>query len=150
MELNVPDIREIFEEILSEKIIKKNKAYGNSIYDVERILGTNADLEELIKVRIDDKLKRMKLLDPESEKYDSEIMEIIAYMLHLLNYRRREKEKQPEENPSDKLLRIIKELPKPKEEEMVIVTGPKPIVRKRLTDEVLRNPFDCDCGDCGE
>ena len=88
MELMVPHLNEIWDEILQEKIIKKNKQYGNSVYDTDTIFSSVGDPEELIKIRLDDKMRRLKTLDPESPKYDSELMEIIAYIMHLLNWRR--------------------------------------------------------------
>ena len=88
MELMVPHINELWDEILSEKIIKKNRQYGNSVYDTDTIFSSVGDPEELIKIRLDDKMRRLKTLDPESPKYDSELMEIIAYIIHLLNWRR--------------------------------------------------------------
>lgn len=88
MEMFVPDINELWDEILQEKIIKKNKQYGNSVYDTDTIFSSVGDPEELIKIRLDDKMRRLKTLDPESPKYDSELMEIIAYIMHLLNWRR--------------------------------------------------------------
>ena len=88
MELMIPHINEIWDEILQEKIIKKNKQYGNSVYDTDTIFSSVGDPEELIKIRLDDKMRRLKTLDPESPKYDSELKEIIAYIMHLLNWRR--------------------------------------------------------------
>ena len=88
MIMMVPDITEIWDEILSKKMIKKNQQYGNSVYDEDAIFSDGSDVEELIKVRLDDKLRRLKTLDPLSEKYDSELMEIVAYLMHLLNYRK--------------------------------------------------------------
>ena len=88
MKMMVPDLNEIWDEILSEKIIKKNKQYGNSVYDTDTIFSSVGDPEELIKIRLDDKMRRLKTLDPESPKYDSELMEIVAYLMHLLNWRR--------------------------------------------------------------
>ena len=84
----VPDITEIWDEILSEKMIKKNRQYGNSVYDEDTIFSNIGDPEELIKIRLDDKMRRLKTLDPASSKYDSELMEIVAYLMHLLNWRR--------------------------------------------------------------
>jgi hypothetical protein len=84
----VPDINEIWEEILSKKMIKKNRQYGNSVYDENTIFSGIGDPEELIKIRLDDKMRRLKTLDPASSKYDSELMEIVAYLMHLLNWRR--------------------------------------------------------------
>ena len=88
MKMYVPDIVEIWDEILSEKMIKKNQQYGNSVYDEDTIFSNVGDPEELIKIRLDDKMRRLKTLDPKSSKYDSELMEIIAYIMHLLNWRR--------------------------------------------------------------
>ena len=88
MQMYVPDINEIWEEILSEKLIKKNRQYGNSVYDEDTTFSNVGDPEELIKIRLDDKMRRLKTLDPLSDKYDSELMEIIAYLMHLLNWRR--------------------------------------------------------------
>ena len=88
MKMYVPDITEIWDEILSEKMIKKNRQYGNSVYDEDTIFGDSSDVEELIKVRLDDKLRRMKTLSSFDKKYDSELMEIVAYLMHLLNWRR--------------------------------------------------------------
>jgi hypothetical protein len=98
MKMFVPDIREIWDEILSEKMIKKNRQYGNSVYDEDTIFSGIGDPEELIKIRLDDKMRRLKTLDPASSKYDSELMEIVAYLMHLLNWRRNsEKYKEKEE-----------------------------------------------------
>ena len=88
MKMYVPDINEIWDEILSEKMIKKNRQYGNSVYDEDTIFSGIGDPEELIKIRLDDKMRRLKTLDPASSKYDSELMEIVAYLMHLLNWRR--------------------------------------------------------------
>ena len=88
MKMYVPDINEIWDEILSEKMIKKNRQYGNSVYDEDTIFSGIGDPEELIKIRLDDKMRRLKTLDTESDKYDSELMEIVAYLMHLLNWRR--------------------------------------------------------------
>ena len=88
MRMHVPDITSIWDQILSEKMIKKNKQYGNSVYDEDTIFSNVGDPEELIKIRLDDKMRRLKTLDPESSKYDSELMEIVAYIMHLLNWRK--------------------------------------------------------------
>ena len=100
MELMIPHINELWDEILSEKIIKKNRQYGNSVYDTDTIFSSVGDPEELIKIRLDDKMRRLKTLDPESPKYDSELMEIVAYLMHLLNWRRNSgKEEESEWDP---------------------------------------------------
>ena len=88
MESQPADIQDIWMEILKEKIIKKNAQYGNSVYDTDTVFSSVGDPEELIKIRLDDKMRRLKTLDPESPKYDSELMEIVAYIMHLLNWRR--------------------------------------------------------------
>jgi hypothetical protein len=88
MKMYIPDIQEIWDEILSEKMIKKNRQYGNSVYDEDTIFSDIGDPEELIKIRLDDKMRRLKTLDHDSDKYDSELMEIVAYLMHLINWRR--------------------------------------------------------------
>ena len=45
MELMVPHLTEIWDEILSEKIIKKNKQYGNSV----AVPAIQATAEQLLK-----------------------------------------------------------------------------------------------------
>ena len=102
MKMFVPDITEIWEEILSQKMIKKNRQYGNSVYDEDTIFSNVGDPEELIKIRLDDKMRRLKTLDPNSDKYDSELMEIIAYLMHLLNWRRNSGKYEEEKFKGDK------------------------------------------------
>lgn len=79
--MNVPTFNEIWDEILSKKIIQKNKQYGNSLEDPALTFNKIDDIQLLINIRLDDKLKRMEMLDDTDEKYWSEIREIIAYMM---------------------------------------------------------------------
>ena len=74
-------------EILKEKIIKKNAQYGNSITEPALILNDNDDIEMLASIRADDKLARMKTLDKNSDKYDSELKELVAYIMWILYIR---------------------------------------------------------------
>ena len=90
--MNVPTFNEIWDEILSNKIIKKHKQYGNSLEDPALTFNKIDDLQLLINIRLDDKLKRMELLDDTDEKYWSEIKEIIAYLMWKL-YLKKEEEK---------------------------------------------------------
>lgn len=46
------------------------------------------DPELLISVRLDDKMGRLKQLDRNSDKYDSELKEIVGYLLLLINWRK--------------------------------------------------------------
>jgi len=89
MDFIVADIKAIFERILSQKLIKKNEKYGNSVYDEEGGFFNDLDIEDRIGTRLDDKLRRLKTLDKTTLKYDSELEEIVAYLLLLINYRTR-------------------------------------------------------------
>lgn len=75
------EIQFIFQNILNEKIIKKNEQYGSSIDDPINIFNNIKDSQLLIDVRLDDKLSRMQSLTSDDPKYWSEIKEIIAYLL---------------------------------------------------------------------
>ena len=90
--MNVPTFNEIWDEILSNKIIKKHRQYGNSLEDPALTFNKIDDLQLLINIRLDDKLKRMEMLDDTDEKYWSEIKEIIAYMMWKL-YLKKEEER---------------------------------------------------------
>jgi hypothetical protein len=90
--MNVPTFNEIWDEILSKKIIQKHKQYGNSLEDPALTFNKIDDLQLLINIRLDDKLKRMEMLDDTDEKYWSEIKEIIAYMMWKL-YLKKEAER---------------------------------------------------------
>jgi hypothetical protein len=90
--MNVPTFNEIWDEILSQKIIKKHKQYGNSLEEPALTFNKIDDLQLLINIRLDDKLKRMEMLDDTDDKYWSEIKEIIAYMMWKL-YLKKEAER---------------------------------------------------------
>lgn len=90
--MNIPTFNEIWDEILSKKIIQKNKQYGNSLQEPALTFNKIDDIQLLINIRLDDKLKRMELLDDTDEKYWSEIKEIIAYMMWKL-YLKKEAER---------------------------------------------------------
>lgn len=90
--MNVPTFNELWDEILSDKIIKKHKQYGNSLEDPALTFNKIDDIQLLINIRLDDKLKRMEMLDDTDEKYWSEIKEIIAYMMWKL-YLKKEEER---------------------------------------------------------
>lgn len=83
------EIREIIDEIIIEKLVKKNQKYGNSIYNPQMIFNDVGDPELLISVRLDDKMGRLKQLDKLSDKYDSELKEIVGYLVLLINWRKR-------------------------------------------------------------
>lgn len=87
MKFERKDLQKIFDEILEEKLVKKNNKYGDSIYDPQTIFNKLADPEVLISVRIDDKLGRIKLMDPKDPKYTSDLKEIIGYIALLINWR---------------------------------------------------------------
>jgi hypothetical protein len=93
MEFRKEDLIEIMEEIIEEKLVKKNQKYGNSIYDPQTIFNDLTDPEVLISVRLDDKMGRLKQLDRDSDKFDSELKEIVGYLLLLLNWRKNHESK---------------------------------------------------------
>lgn len=90
--MKVPIFNDIWDEILSKKIIQKNKQYGNSLQEPALTFNKIDDIQLLINIRLDDKLKRMEMLDDTDEKYWSEIKEIIAYMMWKL-YLKKEAER---------------------------------------------------------
>lgn len=91
--MNVPTFNEIWDEILSEKIIKKNKQYGNSIEEPVMVFNHYSVFpQDLIDVRVDDKLSRIRELADDDPKYWSEIQEIIAYLMWKL-YLKKEAER---------------------------------------------------------
>ncbi len=88
MKFKKEDIEEIVSEIIQTKLVEKNQKYGDSIYDPQTIFNWVGDPELLISVRLDDKMGRLKQLDRDSDKFDSELMEIVGYLLLLLNWRK--------------------------------------------------------------
>lgn len=91
MKFKREDIQKIMDEILEEKLVKKNKKYGDSIYDPQVVFNKLADPEVLIGVRLDDKLGRIKLMSTNDPKYDSDLKEIVGYLLLLINWRENHK-----------------------------------------------------------
>jgi len=88
VQLYEEDIRDICDEIIEEKLMEKNRKYGNSVYtEGDGVFNQELGIEELINARLDDKLRRLKVISDESEKYDSELKEIVGYLLLLINYR---------------------------------------------------------------
>lgn len=90
--MNVPTFNDIWDRILSKKIIQKHKQYGNSLEEPALTFNKIDDLQLLINIRLDDKLKRMEMLDDSDPKYWSEIEEIIAYLMWKL-YMKKEAER---------------------------------------------------------
>ena len=93
MKFKKEDIEEIASEIIEKKLVEKNKKYGDSIYDPQTIFNWVNDPELLISVRLDDKMGRLKQLDRDSDKFDSELKEIVGYLLLLLNWRKNHESK---------------------------------------------------------
>lgn len=75
----------------SAMLFKKNKAYGNSALDPIRVF-SQADPVEQLKVRIDDKLSRLK----RGEEFENEdtILDLIGYLV-LLKIAMNEREEMP-------------------------------------------------------
>jgi len=91
MKFKREDIQKIMDEILEEKLVKKNAKYGDSIYSPQVVFNKLADPEVLIGVRLDDKLGRIKLMNIDDPKYDSDLKEIVGYLLLLINWRENHK-----------------------------------------------------------
>jgi hypothetical protein len=70
---------------IKKMLIEKNRRYGNSAIEPLRIC-SKADPLEQIRVRIDDKLNRLKTLDP-SDTEDVEL-DLIGYLILLRVARR--------------------------------------------------------------
>lgn len=87
------DMIRIFNELLIEKILLKNKKYGNSLYAPLCIFNNNDNPEDLILIRVDDKLNRLQQMTRDDPKYWSEVKEIVAYLLNLVNVREKREAK---------------------------------------------------------
>jgi hypothetical protein len=74
---------------ISKLLVNKNRKYGNSAIDPIRIF-SQADSEEQIKVRIDDKLNRIRNLQP--DETEDTIDDLIGYLI-LLKIKRQENKK---------------------------------------------------------
>lgn len=66
---------------IADLLIEKNRKYGNSALDPERIF-SGASSTEAIRVRIDDKLSRIKTSDPDDQ--EDSITDLIGYCVLLL------------------------------------------------------------------
>ena len=65
---------------IADLLIEKNRKYGNSALDPERIF-SGASSTEAIRVRIDDKLSRIKTSDPDDQ--EDSITDLIGYLVLL-------------------------------------------------------------------
>jgi hypothetical protein len=78
---------EVLEEVLSvaaevrHMLLLKNKSYGNSALEPIKIF-SKSDADDQIKVRIDDKLNRIR--NQESYPGDNDIFDLIGYLLLLV------------------------------------------------------------------
>jgi len=71
---------------IKEFLLSKNKSYGDSVMDPLRIFATS-EPDEQIRVRIDDKLSRIKrgdLLALTTESYLDTVEDLIGYLILLL------------------------------------------------------------------
>ena len=71
---------------LARFLIEKNQDYGNSVLEPERVF-SNADPEEQIKVRLDDKLSRLKS-GPKNFDDEDTTLDLLGYLVFLRISRR--------------------------------------------------------------
>jgi hypothetical protein len=75
-------IQEEFDEI-KNLVLEKNKAYGNSAFEPQRVFSNASNIEQ-IKVRIDDKLSRIKNLSTNlDESVEDTVKDLIGYLVIL-------------------------------------------------------------------
>ena len=70
-------------KMIEKLLLSKNKQYGNSALEPLGILA-NGSAEELIRVRIDDKLNRLLQGDESIESDTDVILDLIGYLVLLL------------------------------------------------------------------
>tara|TARA_R110000824_G_scaffold325400_2_gene512317 strand:+ start:865 stop:1128 length:264 start_codon:yes stop_codon:yes gene_type:complete len=75
-------IRKTMKEVL-DLLISKNKQYGDSAMNPTRIFAKGS-AEDLIRVRIDDKLNRLLQGDKSIERDEDVILDLIGYLVLLL------------------------------------------------------------------
>lgn len=79
-------------ERLRDLLLRKNRLYGNSIFDPVRVFAKDVNVEDQIRVRLDDKLSRIlrggvSLRDAD-EALDDVLTDIAGYVILWLVYRR--------------------------------------------------------------
>ena len=75
-------IKAVMGEVL-ELLLRKNKQYGNSALEPTGIFAKGS-AEELIRVRIDDKLNRLLQGDESIESDEDIVLDLIGYLVLLL------------------------------------------------------------------
>lgn len=75
-------IKAVISEVL-DLLIRKNKQYGNSALEPMGIFAKGS-AEELIRVRIDDKLNRLLQGDDSIETDEDVVLDLIGYLVLLL------------------------------------------------------------------
>jgi uncharacterized protein (DUF4415 family) len=88
-------ITQVCDEIKS-MLLEKNRKYGNSALDPIRIF-SKADAKEQIRVRIDDKLSRLR--NVQNDETEDVISDLIGYLVLLKVSERVEQEPAPEIEP---------------------------------------------------
>lgn len=75
-------IEDEFDDI-KNLVLEKNKAYGNSAFEPQRVFSTSSSIEQ-IKVRIDDKLSRIKNLSTNlDDSIEDTVKDLIGYLVIL-------------------------------------------------------------------
>jgi len=73
-------VNRVFSEV-SNMLVEKNRAYGNSAFAPARIFSKSSPIEQLL-VRIDDKLSRIQTMDPACSEEDT-VLDLIGYLVLL-------------------------------------------------------------------
>lgn len=88
-------IAQICDEIKS-MLLEKNRKYGNSALEPIRVF-SKADAKEQIRVRIDDKLSRLRSL--QQDETEDVISDLIGYLVLLKVSEKMQQELEPEPGP---------------------------------------------------
>jgi hypothetical protein len=97
--LETPHTQQLIAQICDEiksMLLEKNRKYGNSALDPIRIF-SKADAKEQIRVRIDDKLSRLR--NVQGDETEDVISDLIGYLVLLKVSERVEQEPEPEIEP---------------------------------------------------
>jgi hypothetical protein len=86
------DIRAVCQEI-ADMLCEKNRKYGNSALEPARVF-SKADAVEQIKVRLDDKISRLK--SSQLDDTEDAVSDLMGYLVLLRSAERRLRNREPE------------------------------------------------------